>query len=34
MTASREALFQRIAEELGYGFDGELKIGGNYVPMT
>ncbi len=27
MTASREALFERIAKELDYGFDGEMKIG-------
>ena len=34
MTASRETLFQQIAGELGYSFDGEMKIGGNYAPLV
>lgn len=29
---SREQLFQQMATELGYSFDGEIKIGGNYTP--
>lgn len=28
---SRNALFDQVAAELGCSFDGELKIGGNYV---
>jgi enamine deaminase RidA (YjgF/YER057c/UK114 family) len=27
-------LFAKAARELGYGFDGEIKIGGNYVPVV
>jgi enamine deaminase RidA (YjgF/YER057c/UK114 family) len=30
--ASREQLFQQMASELRYNFDGEIKIGGNYTP--
>jgi enamine deaminase RidA (YjgF/YER057c/UK114 family) len=30
---TREARFQVEAEALGYNFDGEIKIGGNYVPI-
>lgn len=25
--------FRALADELGYSFDGEIKIGGNYVPL-
>lgn len=30
---SRDALFKDEAAALGYSFDGEIKIGGNYVPL-
>lgn len=30
---SADQRFQAVADELGYRFDGELKIGGNYVPL-
>ncbi|MDA8454922.1 RidA family protein [Acidovorax sp. GBBC 3334] len=30
----REAEFQAIARELGYDFNGEIKIGGNYTPTV
>lgn len=30
---SADARFDQIAAELGYSFDGEIKIGGNYVPL-
>ncbi len=30
---NRDALFQDEAARLGYSFDGEIKIGGNYVPL-
>jgi len=30
---TREERFQQIAKELGYGFDGEIKVGGNYSPL-
>ncbi|OCR21475.1 endoribonuclease L-PSP [Pseudomonas syringae] len=30
---SADARFRQTAEELGYSFDGEIKIGGNYVPL-
>ncbi|NEX64112.1 RidA family protein [Noviherbaspirillum galbum] len=33
MPLSREALFQQAAAELGYGFDGEIRIGGNYASV-
>jgi len=26
-------IFNQIASELGYGFDGEIKVGGNYTPL-
>ena len=29
----RDQEFQRVARELGHDFDGELKIGGRYVPL-
>ncbi|PHN27176.1 RidA family protein [Pseudomonas sp. ICMP 561] len=29
---SADQRFNLIAEQLGYSFDGEIKIGGNYVP--
>ena len=31
---TRDARFQAEAEALGYSFDGEIKIGGNYVPIV
>lgn len=31
MHTSRQDKFDAIARELGYSFDGEIKIGGNYV---
>jgi enamine deaminase RidA (YjgF/YER057c/UK114 family) len=30
---SRDERFTKEAATLGYGFDGEIKIGGNYVPL-
>lgn len=30
---NRKATFNEIANELGYNFDGEIKVGGNYVPI-
>ena len=30
---SRDQLFNLQASALGYSFDGEIKIGGNYVPL-
>lgn len=34
MDQSRAALFDGIAHQLGHRFDGELRIGGNYVPAV
>ncbi len=34
MNSSREHAFQRIAASLGHSFDGEMRIGGNYVPAV
>ena len=31
---SRDARFEEQAQVLGYCFDGEIKIGGNYVPLV
>jgi enamine deaminase RidA (YjgF/YER057c/UK114 family) len=31
---SRQSKFQSIADELGYSFDGEIKIGGNYTSVV
>ena len=31
---SRDARFLEQAQALGYRFDGEIKIGGNYVPLV
>ena len=31
---TREACFRQIAKELGYAFDGEIKVGGNYIPLV
>lgn len=31
---SADARFQEVASRLGYSFDGELKVGGNYVPLV
>ncbi len=28
----RDQAFDQVAKNLGYSFDGEIKIGGNYVP--
>ena len=30
---TRDELFTKTAADLGYSFDGEIKIGGNYVPL-
>ena len=30
---SRDQLFNQQASALGYSFDGEIKIGGNYMPL-
>ena len=30
---SCDATFKEMAAALGYSFDGEIKIGGNYVPL-
>ncbi len=30
---SADDRFQQAASALGYSFDGELKVGGNYVPL-
>ncbi len=34
MDASRSYRFDEVAAQLGYGFDGEIKVGGNYVPWV
>lgn len=34
MQDSRDARFANVAAELGYSFDGEIRIGGNYVSVT
>lgn len=34
MEDSRNTRFAAIQAELGYSFDGEIKIGGNYVPVV
>jgi enamine deaminase RidA (YjgF/YER057c/UK114 family) len=34
MDQSRKSLFERFAQELGHRFDGEMRIGGNYVPTV
>jgi enamine deaminase RidA (YjgF/YER057c/UK114 family) len=34
MNPSRDELFQQAAKELGHSFDGEMRIGGNYVPIV
>lgn len=31
---SADARFSQAAENLGYSFDGEIRIGGNYVPIV
>ena len=31
---SRDERFTNEAAALGYSFDGEIKIGGNYVPLV
>ena len=33
-TMTRDARFQAESELLGYSFDGEIKIGGNYAPVV
>lgn len=30
---SRDSRFEQEAQRLGHAFDGEIKIGGNYVPL-
>lgn len=32
--SARNAAFAQAAADLGYDFDGEIKIGGNYVPYV
>jgi len=34
MQYERDAKFKEIASQLGYDFGGEIKIGGNYVPIV
>lgn len=34
MEESRDARFNRLAAQLGYSFDGEIRIGGNYAPLV
>ncbi|QXI27763.1 RidA family protein [Pseudomonas vanderleydeniana] len=34
MPQSRNERFARIADQLGHSFEGEMKIGGNYVPAV
>ena len=34
MDQSRKTLFESFAPELGHRFDGEMRIGGNYVPTV
>ncbi len=34
MTDSADTRFLEQAQQLGYNFDGEMKIGGNYVPLV
>jgi enamine deaminase RidA (YjgF/YER057c/UK114 family) len=31
---SRDAAFAQAAADLGYAFDGEIRIGGHYVPLV
>lgn len=31
---SRDTAFTQAAAALGYSFDGEIKLGGNYVPLA
>ena len=31
---TREENFYQIAKELGYSFDGEIQVGGNYAPLV
>lgn len=31
---TKDQLFAQAAADLGYSFDGEIKIGGNYVPLV
>src|SRR5512144_716613 len=34
MSLSRDSRFDDMAAALGYRFDGEIKIGGHYVPVV
>ena len=34
MTQSADTRFLEQAQQLGYSFDGDIKIGGNYVPLV
>lgn len=34
MEASRKALFLQAAAQVGHSFEGEMRIGGNYVPAV
>ena len=31
---TREECFNQVAKELGYAFDGEIRVGGNYSPLV
>jgi enamine deaminase RidA (YjgF/YER057c/UK114 family) len=31
---TREERFEKIAQKMGYSFDGEMKVGGNYSPLV
>lgn len=31
---SSDQRFQQAAEEMGHSFDGEIKVGGNYLPLV
>jgi len=34
MQVSRDTRFKQVAQEIGHSFDGEIKIGGNYVSVV
>jgi enamine deaminase RidA (YjgF/YER057c/UK114 family) len=34
MNRSKDELFQQVAKELGHSFEGEIRIGGNYVSIV
>jgi hypothetical protein len=33
MQGTRDTRFEALAAEIGHRFDGEIKIGGNHVPL-